>query len=141
MLQLLGLFSLLTFVGSLIAVPWLIGRMPADYFITHWQQIDQRHQQHPVLALITLVLRNLVGVLLLLAGLAMLFLPGQGLLTMLIGLCMMDFPGKRNLLDFVVGKSSVQRGLNWIRGKRGRVEFVFTSKLKRENDKNQNPRS
>lgn len=134
MLQVLGLFSLFTFVGSLIAVPWLIGRLPADYFITHWQEVEQRHQQHPLLALMTIVLRNLLGLLLLFAGFAMLFLPGQGLLTMLIGLCMMDFPGKRNLLDFVVGKSSVQRGLNWIRGKRGRVAFTFTSKAKRENN-------
>ena len=29
---LLGLFSLLTFIGSLIAVPWLIGRMQTEFF-------------------------------------------------------------------------------------------------------------
>ena len=130
MLQVLGLFSLLTFVGSLIAVPWLIGRLPADYFITHWQQVEQRHQQHPLLALITLVLRNLLGLLLLLAGFAMLFLPGQGLLTMLIGLCMMNFPGKRRLLMVIVEQGSVQRGLNWVRKKGGKRAFRFSEATK-----------
>lgn len=125
MLELLGLFSLLTFVGSLVAVPWLIGRMPADYFMTHWQQVDQRHKRHPAVALITMVARNLLGLLLFMAGFAMLFLPGQGLLTMLVGVCVMDFPGKRHLLDTIVEKSSVQRGLNWVRRKRGKREFVF----------------
>ncbi len=125
MLELLGLLSLLTFVGSLIAVPWLIGRMPADYFITHWQQVDRRRMHHPAVALITVVLRNLFGLLLFVAGFAMLFLPGQGVLTMLIGVCLMDFPGKRNLLNMVSEKSSVQRGLNWIRRKKGKTAFVF----------------
>jgi len=125
MLELLGVFSLLTFVGSLIAVPWLIGRMPADYFITHWRQVDQRRKRHPAVALITIVARNLLGLLLFIAGFAMLFLPGQGLLTMLVGVCVMDFPGKRHLLDTIVEKSSVQRGLNWVRRKKGRAEFVF----------------
>jgi hypothetical protein len=125
MLQLLGLISLVTFVGSLIAVPWLIGRMPADYFLTHWQKVDARHRRHPAVALILLVVRNSLGLLLFLAGVAMLFLPGQGLLTMLIGICLMNFPGKRILLERLVNIPSLQRGLNWIRRKQGRAEFVF----------------
>ncbi len=123
--KLLGLLSLLTFVGSLVAVPWLIGRMRADYFRTHWQAVEARHRQHPALALLTLVLRNGFGLLLVLAGLAMLFLPGQGLLTILIGLCLMDFPGKRHLLQQLVARPGVRRTLNWIRRKRGKAEFVF----------------
>ncbi|MDD2468611.1 MAG: PGPGW domain-containing protein [Desulfobulbus sp.] len=126
MLQLLGLFSFVTFVGSLIVVPWLIGRMPKDYFIAHWHQLESSRKAHPALGLIMLILRNVFGVLLLVAGFAMLFLPGQGLLTMLIGLCLMDFPGKRHLMGIIVGKSSVQRGLNWMRRKRGKEEFAFT---------------
>ena len=73
----------------------------------------------------TLVLRNSLGLLLLLAGIAMLMLPGQGLLTMLIGLCLMDFPGKRRLLERVVQNPHVRRGLNWVRRKRGKAEFAF----------------
>ena len=125
MFKLLGLISLLTFVGSLIAVPWLIGRMRADYFVTHWQVVESQHRRHPALALTTLVLRNGLGLVLVAAGLAMLLLPGQGLLTILIGVCVMDFPGKRRLLQRLVSMSQVRQGLNWIRRKRNREEFVF----------------
>ncbi len=125
MLELLGLFSLLTFVGSLIAVPWMIGRLPADYFLTHWQEVDQRRHRHFVVAIVLHVVRNFLGLLLLLAGIAMLVLPGQGLLTILVGLSVMDFPAKRKVLATVVAKGAVQRGLNWIRRKQGKMEFFY----------------
>ena len=124
-LSLLGFFSLFTFVGSLIVVPWLIGRMRADYFCTHWQLVETRHRRHPAVALLTLLLRNGGGLILIVAGVAMLFLPGQGLLTILIGICVMDFPGKRHLLDRLSRMHPVQQGLNWVRRKQGHQEFVF----------------
>jgi hypothetical protein len=123
--KLLGLLSAVTFVGSLIAVPWLIGRMGSDYFLIHWHQVEERHRRHPVLALGILLLRNGVGLGLVLAGVAMLVLPGQGLLTMIIGLCLMDFPGKRHLLNRLSQIPQVQRGLNWMRRKQGKEEFIF----------------
>lgn len=125
LLTLLGLLSVVTFVGSLVAVPWLIGRMRADYFLTHWQVVQARHRRHPALALTVFLARNALGLLLVAAGLAMLFLPGQGLLTVLIGVCVMDFPGKRGLLQRLVRGPKVQRTLNWIRRKRGKEPFVF----------------
>ena len=125
LLTLLGLLSVVTFVGSLIAVPWLIGRMRADYFLTHWQTVQARHRRHPALALTVFLARNALGLLLVAAGLAMLFLPGQGLLTVLIGVCVMDFPGKRGLLQRLVRGPKVQGALNWIRRKRGKEPFVF----------------
>lgn len=129
MLQLLALASLLMFFGSLVAVPWLIGRLPVDYFLSHWKQVDERRRRHPLAQVLMLVLRNLVGCLLLMAGLAMLLLPGQGLLTMVIGLCLMDFPGKRKVLDWLVGRTAIQQGLNWIRRKQGKVDFLFERKI------------
>lgn len=125
MLKLLGLVSLLTFVGSLVAVPWLIGRLRADFFVTHWQRTENRHRRHPALTLALMLLRNGLGLVMVAAGVAMLLLPGQGLLTILIGVCIMDFPGKRRLLQRLVGMPQVRQGLNWIRRKRNREEFVF----------------
>lgn len=125
LLTLLGLLSVVTFVGSLVAVPWLIGRMRADYFLTHWQVVQARHRRHPALALTVFLARNTLGLLLVAAGLAMLFLPGQGLLTVLIGVCVMDFPGKRGLLQRLVRGPKVQGALNWIRRKRGKEPFAF----------------
>ena len=128
LLKLLGIFSFVAFFGSLIAVPWVIGRMRSDYFLTHWQQVETRHRRHPALALIILVMRTGVGIVLVIAGVAMLVLPGQGLLTILIGICVMDFPGKRHLLDRLWQIPQVERGLNWIRRKQGKEEFTFPEK-------------
>jgi archaellum biogenesis protein FlaJ (TadC family) len=128
LLKLLGLLSVVAFFGSLIAVPLVIGRMKPDYFLTHWQQVETRHRRHPALALIISALRNCVGFVLVVAGVAMLVLPGQGLLTILIGICVMDFPGKRHLLDRLWQIPQVEQALNWIRRKEGKEEFVFPEK-------------
>ena len=128
-LKLLGLFSVVAFVGSLIVIPVLIGRMRADYFCTHWHQVEERHHRHPALAWVILLLRNGAGVILVIAGVAMLVLPGQGLLTILIGICVMDFPGKRHLLDRLSQIPQIERGLNWIRRKQGKEDFIFPEKF------------
>ncbi len=123
--QVLGGLSLVTFVGSLVAIPWLIGRLPQDYFVRHRQEVEERHRRHPVSALIVLILRNTVGLLLLVTGLLMLVLPGQGILTMVIGISFMDFPGKRQFVDSLLCKPRVMKVLNWIREKEKRKPFEF----------------
>lgn len=129
-LQWLGIFSVVTFIGSLLIVPWLILQMEPQYFIRHRMEVVQRHRHHPVLTVVLFVVRNAFGLLLLAAGLAMLVLPGQGILTLLIGLSFMDFPGKHQLLEKTVQNSKVQRSLNWIRRKGGKEGFVFTLEQK-----------
>lgn len=127
-LEVLGFLSIVTFICSLIAIPWLIGRMRSDYFISHWHRVENRQRRHPALALINGLVRNGVGFVLILAGVAMLLLPGQGLLTILVGFCLMDFPGKRIVLDRLSQISRIQRGLNWVRYKQGKPAFVFPEK-------------
>jgi hypothetical protein len=63
------------------------------------------------------VLRNLLGGALVVAGIAMLVLPGQGILTILIGLLLMDFPGKRRGEIYLLRKRTVARAVNWIRSR------------------------
>ncbi|XCN72438.1 MAG: PGPGW domain-containing protein [Candidatus Electrothrix aestuarii] len=127
MLQILGLISVLTFFGSLIILPWLVLRMRSDYFIRHRQEVDARYQRHPVLAVITFLFRNSMGLFLLLAGIIMLVLPGQGILTMVIGFSLMDFPGKHRLNERIIANLKIQRSLNWIRRKGGKKELIFSS--------------
>ncbi|RME33433.1 MAG: hypothetical protein D6786_07715, partial [Gammaproteobacteria bacterium] len=55
----------------------------------------------------------------LLAGLIMLFTPGQGLLTMLVGLLLMNYPGKYRLERWLVTRPRVLETLNWIRARTG----------------------
>lgn len=127
LLQWLGALSIVTFIGSLLVVPWLIFLMSPDYFIRHRLEVIERHRRHPVLTLLLFCLRNAVGLGLLAAGIAMLVLPGQGILTMLIGLSFMDFPGKHKLMEEAVQNRKVQQSLNWIRRKGGKEDLVFTA--------------
>lgn len=128
-LQVLGVISLLTFFGSLIILPWLILRMRPDYFIRHRREVDARHQRHPILAALTFLFRNSIGLCLLLAGIIMLILPGQGILTMVIGFSLMDFPGKHRLNDKIIADRKIQQSLNWIRRKGGKEELIFSSEI------------
>src|SRR5437867_6933229 len=82
------------FVASVIAIPWILIRHPQDYFCESRPRTWLKGH-HLVLRLFVLVLKNLVGGILLLAGIALLVLPGQGLLTMPIGASLLAFPGKR----------------------------------------------
>jgi hypothetical protein len=65
------------------------------------------------------VLKNLIGFVLLAAGIAMLVLPGQGILTMLIGISLVDFPGKRQLERKLIGQPAVLNTINKVREKFG----------------------
>jgi hypothetical protein len=66
-----------------------------------------------------LILKNLLGIVLLLAGIAMLVLPGQGLITMFVSLTLLNFPGKYRLERWVISQGVVFRSINWIRQRRG----------------------
>jgi hypothetical protein len=105
------------FVGSLIAVPWLIVRIPADYFVHRRHLVDRWLPQHPLLRIAVLALKNLCGAVLVLAGVAMLVLPGQGILTILVGLMCLDFPGKFALELWLVRRRPVVGAINWMRAK------------------------
>lgn len=108
--------SLIGFIGTLMAIPFIMVRLPSDYFDTrvprHWMK-----DHHPMLRLIGLIVKNVVGIVFLLAGFAMLFLPGQGILTMLIGISLLDFPRKRELEAKIVGQPTVLQALNAMRAK------------------------
>lgn len=127
LLQWLGILSIVTFIGSLLVIPWLILHMSPNYFIRHRIEVIERHRRHPVLTILLFFLRNTVGFVLLVSGMAMLVMPGQGILTMLIGLSFMDFPGKHQLLEKVVRIVSVQQTLNWIRRKGGKEDLFFAT--------------
>lgn len=116
----LALLAGIPFVGSLLFVPWLVVRLPADYFHATRRPALLWGRLHPVLRLLLLLGKNLLGLLVLLMGVAMLVLPGQGLLTMLIGLLLLDFPGKYRFERWLVRRGPVLRACNWLRQRAGR---------------------
>ena len=117
----LGLLSLLTFVGSLIAVPVLVVRLPQDYLAM--QKYDRR-RRYGIWWWPMQVMKNMVGVVLLLCGMAMLVLPGQGLLTLFIGLSLVNFPGKPLLIKKLVRQRQVMHSINWLRRKFDRAPLA-----------------
>ena len=110
--------SVFTFAGSLIAVPLLIVRIPADYFMPDYEAPEDR--RHPVAGALLQVAKNVLGLVVFLAGVAMLFIPGQGLLTMLLGLALIDFPGKRELEIRLLKMPKIRRAIDWVRRRYGR---------------------
>lgn len=108
--------SLLMFLASLALIPIILIRLPSDYFT---RQSPTRVREHPVLFLIRVILQNLLGVALLLAGILMLVLPGQGLLTILLGISLIHFPRKRQLVQRLIRMRRIHRSINWIRSRYG----------------------
>ena len=115
-LALVGVLSLLI---SILVLPWLLVRIPPDYFRHRRRFHDSRADRHPLVHHALVVAKNVLGSVLFLAGVAMLVLPGQGLLTMLIGLMLTDFPGKYALEKRIVAQPGVLRGINWLRARAG----------------------
>jgi hypothetical protein len=107
--------SVITFLVFLIAVPWLAVRIPADYFLQRRFHQKLWASRHPALRMALLIGKNLLGCLFIVAGLAMLLLPGQGILTILAGVVLLDFPGKYRLVRWIVGRPQVLRTINWLR--------------------------
>jgi hypothetical protein len=125
LLLIIGFISLLLFLLTLILIPWLILRIPEDYFSAQKRNPLLGRMRHPVIGITILALKNLFGVVFLVLGILLLVLPGQGLLTMLLGIIMIDFPGKYRLERWFVSQGSILRTVNWLRkkGKRAPIKL------------------
>ncbi|MCA1956916.1 MAG: hypothetical protein LDL14_00100 [Nitrospira sp.] len=122
-LVLLTIFSIVFFVGSLIAIPFILVRLPADYFDVRVPRTWMK-DHHPVLRILGHVVKNTIGAVFCFVGFLMLFLPGQGILTMLIGISMLDFPGKRKLEALLIGRPTVLNTINAMRERFGKPPLV-----------------
>ena len=113
------LISAITFVGTLLIVPALVCRIPVDYFSHTRREPTAWVEHHPIIRMILLIAKNLFGYVVILMGIAMLVLPGQGLLTIIIGLMLINFPGKYHLERWLVSRKPILRSANWLRKKNG----------------------
>jgi hypothetical protein len=95
----------------------MVIRMGEDYFMPHRDADRTLAGRHPALRLLGLAAKNLLGLLLLAAGLAMLVLPGQGLLTMVMGIMLLNFPRKRALELRLIRIPALLRTVNSLRAK------------------------
>ena len=106
------------FVASILSLPFLVSLIPVDYF-QYAEPYKAHHEfKHPVVRLTMVSVKNIMGWLLVIAGIIMLVLPGQGLVTTVAGLLLINFPGKRKLERKLVSNDSVLRTINWLRQRR-----------------------
>lgn len=112
-LAILGIGSL---VLTALLLPVIIVALPADYFSSYGPRPITRGP----LGLLLRIGKNLLGVVFVLAGIAMLVLPGQGLLTILIGMLLLDLPGKRGLTRRLVSRPAIRAFCDRLRQRRGR---------------------
>ncbi|MBN2297688.1 MAG: hypothetical protein JXM72_03800 [Deltaproteobacteria bacterium] len=120
---------MITFILTLIIVPFLIVRMPSDYFTYDRDNLKQYHRQHIIMRIMLLVLKNAFGYVFIFAGIAMLMLPGQGIITIFIGITLISFPKKRALECRIIRIKAVVRTINWMRARahKGPVDLPVCS--------------
>jgi len=120
---------LVTFVGSLLAMSFLLVKLPATYF-QDFHSRDVWVDRHPVLRLTARSGKNILGAILVVVGviLALPGVPGQGVLTILVGVMLLDLPGKRRLERRIVGRPRILRAINRLRKRFGSPPLVLGSR-------------
>ena len=125
------LVAQLVLVSLALAVVYAVGvffaviHMSSDYFAHKAPAETTWRRRHPLLRHLFRGLKNVAGGGLVLLGLTMLVLPGQGILTILIGLTFLDFPGKRRLEIWIVQRPSIRGGLDRVRKTAGRPRLIL----------------
>jgi hypothetical protein len=121
----LGMF-VISFTISLALVSFVLVKLPATYFhSSHAREfwVDR----HRAVRWSGLVLKNLIGLILIVLGVLMSLpgVPGQGILTILLGLIMLDIPGKRPLETSLVRQPKVLQSINRLRERFGKPPLIL----------------
>ena len=118
-------------IGYFIGISYIITHMDKGYFVRN-QISDDDTLPIPLLTsmghsgiYLVKIAKIMLGLCLLVCGVVMLVLPGQGLITMLIGLSLIPFPGKHRIELNLLSRNSVRSTLNWIRIKANKEPFIF----------------
>ena len=116
------IFSFIIFIATLVITPFIVAALPDNYF-------EQKKRPKPLYKPLSLnwltkkLLKNVLGITLLLSGIVMLILPGQGIATLIIGLLLIDYPGKYQLEKKIISYPVILNGINWFRRKQRKNLF------------------
>lgn len=125
--------------ASLAAVPFMVLRLPSDYFVRPRRRFGERLREADALGKLVLLLKNLLGLILGILGVLMLFLPGQGLLTILLALVLLDLPRKHELERRLVGRPGVRKALDGLRRRFDKPPFEHPPAPDAEGDSDRAP--
>ena len=119
LLFLLGSLSIFILIISVFMMVLIISFLPEDYFKSENRNLisSVQNSRYPLLKLLVLITKNFFGILLLVSGILMLVLPGQGILTIITGLVFIDYPGKYKFERKLLRQKGVINSINWIRSR------------------------
>jgi hypothetical protein len=121
----LGITSFAVLVVSALSIGYFIKQIPYDYFLNDKRGVSNYKNKNPIFWIITLALKNIVGYCLIMGGILMLVLPGQGLLTIFVGLMLSDYPGKFKLERRIIKIRLILKTINWYRSKSNIPPIIF----------------
>ena len=98
----IGGLSILILIFSIIGLGWFISQIPEDYFVHEKRQADNWNKYSSETRVVIIIVKNVIGIVMLISGLFLLVLPGQGILTMIIGILLIDYPGKFKLEQKII---------------------------------------
>lgn len=125
LIEQIGNLSLVVLVVTIIALPLVVKQLPVDYFVSEKREPARGTRKHPMVWAVLSLLKNLVGLVMILAGIIMLVLPGQGTVTILIGLAISNFPGKYKLERRIACQPAIGATINKIRQLTGSPPLEF----------------
>ncbi len=122
------LWGLLITVVSIVASYGLIVvgmvKIPADYFSSSYVK-ETNTDAHFSVRWTALIIKNVIGLFLVIAGIIMIFTPGPGVPTILLGLIMMDIPGKRPLEAKLIQRPMVLSAVNDLRARYNKPPLIM----------------
>ncbi len=105
-------------VATMVVIPIVLVKLPSDYLKR--QERGKSASGSKRSGKVWVIARNVLGWLMIAAGIAMLILPGQGVLAILIGVMLADFPGKRQLQRWIMTREKILKGANKLRDRFGK---------------------
>lgn len=120
------LVFVLTFSASLAIVSLVLVKLPATYFKrSHDRTFLANHP--PIIRGLAIVIKNLLGVVLVVVGIVLSLpgVPGQGMLTILLGIMLLDFPGKLRFEYWLVSRPKILHAINKLRHRFSKPKLVL----------------
>ena len=120
--------AIIAFILSIVLIPWIIILLPSDYFAHPKRQKYPWEKYSPLIKWSILLLKNMLGAFFVIAGIVMLFIPGQGILTIVAGLFLVNFPYKYRIQKWIIRQAPVFKAINAIRRKAGKTPLHWPEK-------------
>ncbi len=118
-------FSVLFFLIGIILVPYVILKIPHDYFSYSSKKEYFSRKRDIAVYYMKMTLRNAAALLLFFLGIILLVVPGQGLLTILLAFLLADIPGKYKIEKYLIKNKKIYNLLNRFRRKHGKKSFIL----------------